>query len=103
MVPTPASTVAALFEAAFPFEDPEAPPFVERAVALKPFWRFARARGLVALPREPLLLPRALFDLALGPLELRRAAFALTFEALAPFLVLEPPEDARVPTGDDFR
>lgn len=101
-VPTPASKVPAPFEAAFPFEDPDAPPLSERAVALPPFWLRARVRELVA--REPLALAPELFDLALDPPDLLRAPLALPFEALAPFFAFEPPDDVREgPAEDDFR
>ena len=117
-VPTPATTVATPDEPELPFEDPEVPPLLDRELELElePFRLRARAFELLALE----LLARApeLFARAFAPLDLLRAFvvlpfeafallledFALPFEALAPFLAFEPPEDdEREDPAEDFR
>ena len=122
-VPAPARTVVAPFDAAFPFEeDRDAPPLLERAVALDPFRLRAGARPLVvprrellallfealAFDRGPLALPFAALDFDRGPLALPFAALdfdrgplAFPFEALDLFLAFEPPDDARDDWADD--
>jgi hypothetical protein len=107
-VPRPATTVAAPDPPELPFEDPEAPPLLERALELDPFWLRAREFELLAFELLALeLLARApeLFARACEPPDLLRAVFALPpFEALAPFLAFEPEDDAREdPADEDFR
>jgi len=101
-VPTPARTVLAPLEPAFPFED-DAPPPLARG-AREPFRLRARVPELLVLPEERLALAPEFLDFAFGPFDLAGAPLALPFEALAPFLAPEPPEVALEDrAGEDFR